>query len=124
MIQVERYGLRSDGNTVVETTTYIESLPDHPLAVEVEGHPGWWIKTMVGNSLLAVSAQPVTKQRFNEANEEMKLRVEAIQEEIEQRRELRRRELEEKQDRIKRELEKLGLSTDTVNAIIQQVKEQ
>lgn len=123
MIQIERYGVKEDGNTVVETSTYIEVQPDHPLATQIEGYPGWWGRISVGNSLTLMAAKPVSKEKFLEAKEEHRLRVDAIQEELEQRRERRQQEIESKKVKIKQELEKLGLSSDTVDAIVRQVQE-
>lgn len=123
MIVKERYGVRDDGNVVIETSTYVPTTPDHPRAVTIEGEEGYWVRVMVGNALPTVSAKEVTRQRFEEAKEELAFRTQAIQEELEQRREQRQQEIDAKKQQITAELRKLGLSTDTVAAIVNQVQE-
>lgn len=119
----ERYGIRPDDNPVVETSTYIESTQEHPMAVQIEGVPGWWVRIGVGNSLTALNARPVTYTEYQNHAQEHRLRVEAIQEDLDRKRDLRQRELDAKKDQVKAELRKLGLSEDTVSAILDQVRE-
>jgi hypothetical protein len=118
----ERFGVRPDGRPITEVTTYIPAEADHPLAVELAGEEGTWVKLSVGNSLAAMGAKEVSKAEFQEAVAEADLLHEAVLQEIADRQERVRREIEAKQDLIRRELLDLGLSFDAVNAIIRQVK--
>lgn len=123
MITLERYGIRNgDDNPVIETSTYIEADPDHPLAVEIEGHEGFWVRVAVGNSLTAVNARPVSKVQYNAAVSELHDRIEVMQAEHEARREAAKMELADKKAQVSKELAKLGLSAQTIDAILAQVQ--
>lgn len=123
MITQERYGVRADGNPVTEITMYQEVAADHPMAITLPGLEGHYVKAMVGNSLTAIGAREVTRQQFLDAGEEIRLRGEAVMDELQRKHDLRQRELEEKKSEVRRELAKLGISPDTVNAILRQVRE-
>lgn len=123
MITRERYGVRADGRPITEVSTYIPIEPDHPLAVEVPGEDGTWVRVSVGNSLTAMGATEVSHVEFTEAVQEAELRHEAVLAEIADRQERVQQEIEAKRDAIRKELVDLGLSTDAVTAILRQVRE-
>lgn len=123
MITFERLGVREDGNPVIETSTYTEVAPDHPLAVELEGHEGHWALVAVGNSFKHVRAKEVSRAEYNahvsslhDLIEERRLEHEAEKERI-------ANDLAHKKDAVDRELTKLGLSRETVMAILKQIQE-
>lgn len=122
MIVKERYGVRSDGNPVIETSTYIEAAPDHPLAEELEGVEGYWVRVAVGNSLTVTSAKPVSHQKFLEAKEEHRLKVEAAQEELQRQLDIKQREREEKQAEAIAELQAKGISLEAISALLDRAK--
>lgn len=123
MISQERYGIRPDGNPVTEITQYQEVAPDHPFALQLEGIEGYWTKTMVGNSLTALGAREVTYVEYLDAGEEIRLKSEAMMEELQRQRDQRAQELDAKKDQVRLELATLGLSPETINTILAQVRE-
>lgn len=122
MITRERYGVRPDGRPVTEVSTYIPIEPDHPLAVEIEGEDGFWVRTSVGNSLTAMGAQAVSRQEFQTAVEEAELIHESMMQELADRQARIDQEIEAKRDLIRSELLTLGLSNDAVTEILRQVR--
>lgn len=123
MITTERLGVRPDGNPIVETSIYIEAAPDHPLAVQVEGHIGYWVRTFLGNSLATHSAVEVTRMEWNAAKSALEEHIAQVKIDREARDEIIREEMKQKKDKIRLELIKLGLSEQTVSAILQQVQQ-
>lgn len=122
MITRERYGVRPDGRPITEVSNYIPVEPDHPLAEEIQGEEGFWVRVSVGNSLTAMGAVEVSKAKFNDAVAEADLRHEAVLQEIADRQEQVAREIEAKKDAIRRELTDLGLSPDAILAILRNVQ--
>lgn len=124
MITFERLGIRnSDDNPVIETSTYIPAEIDHPLAVELEGFEGFWVRIAVGNSFTAIGAREVTEAQFNAAKSELEDLIEIREIEAQEQRDRIRAELDSKRTAIRAELSKLGLSSDTITAIIDQVRQ-
>jgi|SRR6185295_17522921 len=122
MITRERYGVRPDGRPITEVSTYIPTEPDHPLAEELAGEEGFWVRVSVGNSLTAMGAAEVSKAQFTGVVEEAQLLHEAVLQELADRQERVAQEIEEKKDVIRRELADLGLSQDAVTAILRNVR--
>lgn len=122
MITRERYGVRPDGRPITEVSSYIPVEPDHPLAEELNGEEGTWVRVSVGNSLTAMGATEVPKAKFTEAVEEAQLLHEAVLQDLADRQERVAQEIEEKKDVIRRELADLGLSQDAVTAILRNVR--
>lgn len=122
MITKERYGVRPDGNTVVETSTYVEATADHPLAEELEDTDGFWVRVAVGNSLVATGAKAVTRAQFQDAKEEHRLLVEAAQEQLQQELDLKRREIEERKAEAIAELKAKGIPLESIQALLGQAK--
>lgn len=122
MITIERLGVRPDGNPVIETSTYVPANPEHPLAVTLDSHDGFWVRVAVGNSLAHTQAKEVTPVEFNAAVSEIREMVEIRHLEAEQAREVIEAELTAKKEAVKTELANLGLSPTTVEAILDQVR--
>lgn len=122
MIIKERLGIRSDGNPVIETSTYIPATPDHPDAVELEGVEGDWVLVAVGNAFNQVNATEVSLAEFTQAQEDIKAVLVAKEVEAEEIRNRVAAELAAKKTAIEGELANLGLSSETIQAILSQVK--
>lgn len=122
MIIKERYGVRPDGNTVVETSTYIEVPEDHPLAEELEGTDGFWARVAIGNSLVATGAKPVSHAQFQDAKEDHRLQVEAKQEQLQQEIDQHRREIEDRKAAAISELKAKGIPLESIQALLGQAK--
>ena len=123
MITVERLGIRNaDENPVIETSTYIEVEPDHPMAVELKGHEGHFARVAVGNSLSQLNARPVTRAEFDFATDEIAARVADREAEALEEKTRIEAEIEAKKTQIEGELLNLGLSPGAVHAILAQVR--
>lgn len=123
MITVERYGVRADGNPVIETSTYIPAPPDHPLAVTLDGHEGTWVRIAVGNGLSAVGAQEVTEAKYRLAKDELRDKIERNELEARAKRQAAAEEIAAKKNEVRAELARLGLSPQTITAILDQVRQ-
>lgn len=123
MITIERLGIRnSDENPVVETSTYIEVEPDHPMAVELKGHEGHWARIAVGNSLNQLNARPVSRAEFDFAQDEIAARVAEREAAAVEERARIYAEIAAKKAEIEIELLALGLSYGAIKAILAQIK--
>ena len=122
MITFERLGVRDDGNPVIETSTYIPADPNHPLAVELEGHEGFWVRIAVGNSFNHVRAKEVSRAEYNAHVAEIHDLNESRRLDAEEARERAKAELDAKKNEVRAELAKLGLSPQTITAILDQVR--
>lgn len=123
MITIERLGIRnSDENPVVETSTYIEVEPDHPMAVELTGHEGYWARIAVGNSLNQLNARPVSRAEFDFAQDEIAARVAEREAAAVEERARIHAEIAAKKAEIEIELLALGLSYGAIKAILAQIK--
>lgn len=77
----------------------------------------------VGNSLVHVNAKPVTRAEYNAAESKVNEIAAIRQAQAEERRETAQRELEGKKNEVRAELAKLGLSPQTIKAILDQVRQ-
>lgn len=124
MIEVKRFGIRADGNPVIEASTYLPAAPDHPLAVELPGHDGFWVRIAVGNSFSVIGAKPVTEAEYNQAANDIREIVERNEQEARLAREIAAEELATKRLAALNELAALGLSQTTIQAILDQTTRQ
>lgn len=122
MITRERYGVRTDGSPVIETSTYVEVSPDNPLAEELQGVDGFWARVAVGNSLTVMAAKSVSKKDYDLAKEEHELRVDAAREELQQELDQKQREQEARQATAMADLRKLGIPLESIQALLFQAK--
>lgn len=92
------------------------------MAVQLDGHDGYWVRVSVGNSFNAIGAKEVTEGEYLRAVDDMRQIVERHEQEARMAREVAAEELAAKRAQVETELAALGLSDMTVKTILDQIQ--